>query len=586
VANTVEILLTAKNATGTAFHDAQAQIAYLNAEVGRLNPTLGGAVNQLGGLSAAAGGLREGLGGLLGMGALLFGAAKRLGDEALQLERLARQSHASIPDLQVLEASFKKLGIEPEAAGNALYFMTKAMAEHSAKLRELRVTATDPYQAFLQLVAVMQNLGPVQRQRIADALGMARSFREWGGSVVELLPVIRSLDQLMGETGEKLSTGMTAKADQLRESTDTLSHRWAGLMTTLGGMTAPTARMVVGGLDEMLKATVLFARAVREQAVGAIEDLSTVAAKVAPPELLPLPGGATQSGAIERGQYGIEATARRVPVLSEEDRKAAEKAAEKQRHDIEAIAKDWGIAADQAALYYAQLKKIGDIDSLDKARKGLGVMIEALNKNPTASAVGNLGLVPHFGMGEKFVNEQLAQDAARVPYQPPRALFGDSLRLDLQNMKVAMHQALSLASATREALDSVLGGLSSGLETVFSNLIGSAQTLRSALVTIFKSLVSEIARMLAKLAAEKIFEMLLNLFTGGVGGSALSSTGGLGSMIGSLGMVAAPAASSGMRAPLTVNISALDAKGVAAALIEPRGTLRAALGAVALAGAF
>jgi hypothetical protein len=69
----------------------------------------------------------------------------------------------------------------------------------------------------------------------------------------------------------------------------------------------------------------------------------------------------------------------------------------------------------------------------------------------------------------------------------------------------------SSAAIMSDGLRAVWTGLESGFLQVAANLTNRAQTLSSALKTIFSSLVGEILAMLARLAAAKVFEFILNL---------------------------------------------------------------------------
>ena len=135
-------------------------------------------------------------------------------------------------------------------------------------------------------------------------------------------------------------------------------------------------------------------------------------------------------------------------------------------------------------------------------------------------------------------------------------------------------QMLSLNGILEDGLGSLYAGISQGVGTVFANLTNRAQTFRSALKTIFSSLVQEILAMLGRIATAKIFQLLLNLIPG-LGPVA-------GAVAGASKVAEGLAIPKGAGVQFNVNVNALNARDVVLSLQSPRGELRRAFEDAAL----
>jgi hypothetical protein len=108
---------------------------------------------------------------------------------------------------------------------------------------------------------------------------------------------------------------------------------------------------------------------------------------------------------------------------------------------------------------------------------------------------------------------------------------------------------------------------------VFANLTNKTQTLRSAMKTIFSSLVSEVLALLARIVAAKVFGFILK-FIPGIGTAAgFALDLGAGKLVGG-GSSRAVGTSTGGN--INVTIQAMDRSDIYRSLTSPRGELRAA----------
>ncbi len=145
-----------------------------------------------------------------------------------------------------------------------------------------------------------------------------------------------------------------------------------------------------------------------------------------------------------------------------------------------------------------------------------------------------------------------------------------------------VQSTLSASAVLDQGFSALWNGLQTGLGTVFANLTNKAQTFRSAVKTIFSSLVQEVLAMLARLAAAKLFQLLLSLipgvgtFLGTAAGAAAGAAGGA---------VTVSAGSTrgrtegGSTSNTFIQVNALSAKDAIQSMVGPRGELRAAVGA-------
>lgn len=123
-------------------------------------------------------------------------------------------------------------------------------------------------------------------------------------------------------------------------------------------------------------------------------------------------------------------------------------------------------------------------------------------------------------------------------------------------------------------LQSAGRGLESGFAQVFVGLMSSAQTFRSAMKTIFDSMVRDILDTLGRLVAAKTFQLLLN-FIPGIGPVASGVSGGIiDSTIG--GGVGIPRARVGLAGGNTFIIQSIDSKSALQAIMAPTGSIRRA----------
>lgn len=145
---------------------------------------------------------------------------------------------------------------------------------------------------------------------------------------------------------------------------------------------------------------------------------------------------------------------------------------------------------------------------------------------------------------------------------------------------------LSQAALLNEGFAAVYNGLQSGFQQVFVSVLEQGQTFRSAFTTIFKTLAAEVLAALARIAASKIFAIVVSLIPGlgpfvGAGVSALGPTGaptGVGRTL--YGSAASPTGAAGARvapaAVTNINIQSWSTRDALMQIALPFGELRSA----------
>lgn len=549
--NVIEILLQGRNQTGPAFNAAGAQVRTLGRELANLNPAVGGAIGQVEGLAGAFGGmvgpaLIAGA-ALAGIAAAGVGAAINLSDTVEQLDRMAARTGVGIEPLQVLRQTLEEGGGNAESLTMALSFLNRAIATNDPILKQLGITTKDTFTAFMQLATALANSTDAgKRTEIAYQL-LGRGSADLLGNLKSLVDEYGRMDSAMRANGAMISGTAAPALRELDARADSLKENWKGLMNNLAVLATPTANVVVGSLNAMIGGTIEFAKAVREQAVGALEDLAEADEKVRPVEMLALPGGGQQAGAIERASYAAGVSATRVDPLA-----GVNLALKKTKAEAKAV-------SESIAEVIRQAMQLNDAEA---AHPALGVR----------STTGTLR-----------PGEPVAQGQPRAT---PRGL----MLAEVADAKRAMDDILSVASMTRDSLAAIFEGLQSGFQTAFQGIIQGTMNLRNALISIFQSLVSSITAELARLEAASVFKFLLSLLAPGI--AITPDTGAWAGLVPVPVPVMAPvgaALSNVSGGPVTNvynTIQTITPRDAMQQYISPSGVLRIAQNRVALAGAY
>jgi hypothetical protein len=202
--------------------------------------SLGPLVSQLSALgpygiaaAAAVAGLSAGL-------VMLGKAAQEAVAYGSRVADLALKSDASAEGLQKLEFAGAMVGVSMESASGGILKFQKALEESPDKINALGLSveelkAMDPAEAFTAFAKAIASIDSPS-ERTAAAMSVL------GRSAGELMPLLRTLGEGAGETGERLgtvlSTDMVGKLDDVDDAAATLQKTWEGLWRNIGAQVA------------------------------------------------------------------------------------------------------------------------------------------------------------------------------------------------------------------------------------------------------------------------------------------------------------------------------------------------------------
>jgi hypothetical protein len=203
---------------------------------------------------------------------------------------------------------------------------------------------------------------------------------------------------------------------------------------------------------------------------------------------------------------------------------------------LDAALKEYGVKANTAQLH-AILRAAGDFDSLNAVLLAFGVKLTAAQLKVVVKAVRDeqegATLQPK-GIVARSTPPPLPPISQPIPFDFDKArkaqqdLIAQAPKLRAafasvaEGWKSAVEDMLTQTAIANAAFSALYNGLQSGFQTVASQLLTTGQTLKSAMVTIFKSLVNEVLAELARLAGAAVFKFLIGFLGGGPAGAAIS----------------------------------------------------------------
>lgn len=594
MANVIEILLQGRNQTGPAFSAAGAQARALGNELASLNPALAGAMDGFERLEGAASGIGGALtiagAAIVGIGMAGVGTAIKLSDTIEQLDRIAARTGVGIEPLQVLRQTLEEGGGNAESLTMALSFLNRAIATNDPILLQLGITTKDTFTAFMQLATALANSTDAgKRTEIAYQL-LGRGSGELLGNLKELVAEFPRMDAAMRANGAMLTNEMAPALQTLDKHTDDLKSNWKGLTNNLGTIFTPLAYVAVSALNNMTSAAIGFAKAVREQAVGPLEELARAAAKLRK-ENAPTESPVFEVVADKVKKADPLAT---VNLAKEKEKVAADERATAIKKMTDALVLTgvaWSEATRQASAYYDLLKQR---DAATFAEKMASDTAAALARSNPMMTPEELGLTIRGTRGQVPQLSPVGPVAAGRTQTVGQRDRSEAVA-ELASMRKFAADALTIANVTREALDAILGGLTAGLPASMEAMVRGTMTLKQGLDTIWRSILSAffsmISQMIAKAMMLAVVKGILGIFTGGASIPASTFAGIVGDTSGPALMPrsmssAGQNAMSGAQAVNNVTIQTFSPRDVLLQYTSPSGVLRNAQTRVALAGEY
>jgi len=593
----VDLVLRARDEASAVLNKASGGLGDMHAMIGKL-ASEGGA---LGGVAV----------GIVAIGTAAYAAGVKLADTYEQLSKLSATTGVGVESLQVYQETMSEMGADSEGLQSAFVKLNQAIAEGNPYLKQLGITTRDSQTAFQQLASALAN-GQDQGKKTEVAMKLL------GKSSADFLAVLpelaRNFDQMktkMREAGALIGDDMAPALQKLDQQTDDLSRNWKGAMLRMQSAAVPTALAIARAFNEMwdsltgqgagLAATERHLQDVNEQIDRQRQEIEKIQAAATDSRYTPeiktavldqfksrlqdlLDTASQLRGAIANAGGGGPVGPAWLGGASTDDVTIG--ASDSRAKRLDDLQKTLQVGRAAAVAYAAALDEVerakkrdatlkdlqsAGVDAGALATSGAMTFTEAFGAQKPRKAAG---LKPS-GLASESGDYQ--KNLAEILRSAPRA---SEAVTDLAMRWSGMVEEMTSATGMLDSgLNAVWGALDSGLSTVFERLTDKTQTFKSAISTIFSSLVSSILAELGRLAAAWAFKMLLN-FVPGVG-SVLSVGGG-----GTIMQKIAGGAKSSSPGGITVNVSSLDTRGATQAFTSPRGGVREALRDMQLARAF
>lgn len=499
----VEVVIRARNEAQAALNQAVGQLRQLEQQtklagsasrhlgplrdaIGGISPAASGAIAQIEGLARAGAGLgtvglaAAGIAGGIGLiTAASVAAAKSLGDMVEQLDNLAAATGTDAGDVQVLQEAFERAGLGAETARTALHRLNIAIAEGSPVLKAMGVDAKEPIQALLQLseaFATSNDAGA--RARVAQEL-FSKSSKDLLAVIDQLRTKFPELTAEMERTKQKLDPEML----EAGRRADEMFERLGGAAAGFGNRVKLAAATALEGLMRFGPGF-LVAFTSAGKATAAMETHAKILAAMA-----------------KQWTFATDAVSRGAAALDKSKKSVDEHAAK-----VKELVELFGLERQEAErLVKAQ-------EDLARARRKAALQKELFEPKQIEGVGVSAKPLPLAQPGDQGFQGPLQ-------FQPP-----DLSELDkvLEFWNAFVDEMTSGAAMLDGAINAMLAGLTAGFNAVFQNLLTQGQTFSSAMVTIFKAMVSALLAELARLLAFKVLEKIVDALTGGLPARALA----------------------------------------------------------------
>lgn len=581
----VEFLLKARDEASGALARVTGQVRGLNSAVGGISAVVG-----------KAGAVGAAVAGLVALAGAAVAAGKALADTAEQLDRTSTATGVSVESLQVYKQVIEEGGGNAEGLSKAIVKLNRSIGEGNPLLAQLGITTKDTDAAFQQLVGILSRSQEMGKKSAVAFELLGHGSETLLGSIDALASGSEEMRGAMERAGAFMDRDAVDSALKLDKQLDELGRTWKGVVMDFQRLAVPVATVVLGAFSAIFNGAKALGGALRKAFVEPFEDLAKAAAEAETQyEKLEKAKAAARKigGTVQVGvpiMEGVEVTAtKKADVLAGVDLDKGGRGAVSEREKRIRSLMDLLHLTRRAAMQ--AVEALNAVEQAEKSVKEAGKLFEAgIEKFSPETQAAAYAQLPSYeapaprATGAAGGIADLLSGAVEVP-NPWEGWLEDLPKVSEAMLDVSMkwyditNAVTSGAAVVDASFEALWNGLQSGFAQVFSNLTSKGQTFRSAMRTIFQSLVSEVLAMLARIAAAAVFKFLLNLLAPGLG----TFVGGL--LGGSLSVVGLPATPTTEQA-VTVNINAIDQRGIYESLTLPRGELRAAMRSVALAGAY
>lgn len=565
----------------------------------------------------------------ISIGGAVVTAGTQLAETYKHLQLLSESTGIATTDLEVFKTVAEEMGSDGESLGTVFMRLNKAIAENDPRLRQLGITTRDTKTAFMELAqAFAGNSDMAAKSEIAFKL-LGRGSKDFIAILPQLASHFDETKKRMEEAGAVIDEKLTPSLVRLYKDADQVSMNWKGIMLNLKEQAVPVALQItdawLAAWDAITGKTHSVAALQRTQRL--IQDQieaqrQTIAILKNPASGLESESGAERMGARIAAGMSPEARLQRLAQAQAEldalDAKLGKTIGELQNagglptmgpfidrpmvgggkgekesartKQVEALAASLEVT-DAVALKL--LPHINAITEGNKRDKKIGELLKmgiGMDELVSAGAVGELeafnrthGLRrPDLGLKPVQIDDSGYQRNLKAVLDTAPKVNKAVLELKTRWADMAS-AAFKGSQLLKDSADALYQGMGQGMSTVFANMTHQGQTFSQAMKTIFDDMVNAIMQYLAKLATLQIIDWLIHLLPGTKALPSATTVAGSPS-VGSLGshnMVGPYSA-----APVTINVSALDARSVAESFASPRGGARAAMRSLALARAY
>lgn len=240
MANVAEIIIRARDEATAVLQKVAGSSSALNGAIARIGASAG-ALGTVASTAALAGGA------VLAMG-------RQFADQVETLERLSDATGVSTQNIQILQAEFKKAGLESSDATNALTFLARAIGRNDPLLAQLGIRTRDVHEAMLQVSdAFTKSKDAAFKQNAAIKL-LGRSSSEAAGVMSGLREKLQGTQAEMLRAGAIITDDLKPAARELDEQLDKLGITWQGVWTRAAATLAPAAVAIMDYLARITTA--------------------------------------------------------------------------------------------------------------------------------------------------------------------------------------------------------------------------------------------------------------------------------------------------------------------------------------------
>lgn len=490
--NQIELIITAQD-------QATQVMQNIAGELGSLSRTI----------SQFAGAATSGFAVFASAAALAGGAATKMAldyaNAVEQQDRLVTNTGFQSRELQVLRKVIGDAGGDFGSFSAAISYFNRQLAQGNPLIRQLGLDTTSTSSAFFDLVEIVSRSNDVQTRSLVMQSLLGRGSKEMAA---DLKAVAESYDvsaQSMERAGSLMRDDLAPAARDLDKEMEDLGENWKGIWIQM-------QEAMVGPVGGMLKLINDLIDAKRKLESPDDPDTAWLRARLAAPGMMAAHGGAPP-GMLAAHDF-IDPLAGIKP--------PKEPTARGKR--IEELMRVMRLARGEAERLLTVLEAIEDRAKAQQIMATLAANRPIEELLAGAAFQGEADLA-NMAKGMKLRGRGAGPGKIEVSdLVEQRTAVAGQMQAMLADWHEFVNELTSSAGVMNGVLTGVWNGLQGGFQQVATNLIGTAQTLRSAIGTIFRSLADQVLSELARIAAAQVFKFVLQLLGLVIpGGGALAS---------------------------------------------------------------